>query len=153
MFLTDDQFKNVIEYTPLVSIDLVVCNMSGQILVGKRNNRPAKGDWFVPGGRVLKNEALHQAFKRLSLKELGVEFSMSNASFLGVFEHFYDDCFFDEFISTHYVVLAYQLNIDEHSLCLQDEQHCEYRWMDIASLLSSDSVHQNTKRYFERECL
>jgi len=37
-------FKNVVENTPLVSIDLcVVCD--GQVLLGKRNNDPLKDEW------------------------------------------------------------------------------------------------------------
>jgi len=39
----------IIEATPLVSIDLVIRNPSNKVLLGKRNNRPAMGYWFVPG--------------------------------------------------------------------------------------------------------
>ena len=49
-------FKTVIASTPLISIDLVIKNNTGRILLGKRTNRPAQGFWFVPGGRVLKDE-------------------------------------------------------------------------------------------------
>ncbi len=48
-------FKTVINSTPLISVDLVIKNNEGQILLGKRTNRPAKGFWFVPGGWVLKD--------------------------------------------------------------------------------------------------
>jgi colanic acid biosynthesis protein WcaH len=71
MFLDKETFSTVIESTPLVSIDLVIKNQQGQALLGQRLNRPAKGFWFVPGGRVLKNESLAAAFKRLTLDELG----------------------------------------------------------------------------------
>ena len=54
----------VIKHTPLVSIDLIVRNGKDQILVGLRTNEPAKGFWFVPGGRILKNERITEAFKR-----------------------------------------------------------------------------------------
>ena len=44
-------FKTVIGNAPLVSIDFcLVCE--GQILLGKRNNEPLKGEWFTPGGRI-----------------------------------------------------------------------------------------------------
>lgn len=48
-------------------------NEKNQILLGQRKNAPAKDDWFVPGGRVLKNEPLEQDFKRVSKNELGLE--------------------------------------------------------------------------------
>jgi hypothetical protein len=42
-WLDRDTFKTIIDTTPLVSIDLLVRNAQGQILVGKRVNRPAQG--------------------------------------------------------------------------------------------------------------
>ncbi|WP_188925660.1 NUDIX domain-containing protein [Shewanella algicola] len=62
----------MIENTPLVSIDFVVYNQKGEVLLGKRNNRPAQGGWFVPGGRIKKDELMSAAFKRLAKNELGV---------------------------------------------------------------------------------
>lgn len=43
---------------PLVSIDLMIKNAQDQMLWGRRNNRPAQGYWFVPSGRICKNEGL-----------------------------------------------------------------------------------------------
>jgi colanic acid biosynthesis protein WcaH len=74
-FLNKQEFTEVIDRTPLVSIDLVVENEKGEKLFGLRTNRPAKDYWFVPGGRILKNEKLDDAFSRLTLNELGVEIS------------------------------------------------------------------------------
>lgn len=65
MWLSDETFKSVIQHTPLISIDLIVRNEQGEVLLGKRVNAPAKGYWFVPGGRVRKNETLDDAFVRL----------------------------------------------------------------------------------------
>lgn len=55
--LPKDEWKTIVENMPLVSVDLIVLYDSG-ILLGKRNNPPAKGEWFVPGGLVKKNETL-----------------------------------------------------------------------------------------------
>ncbi|MBJ6922853.1 GDP-mannose mannosyl hydrolase, partial [Vibrio cholerae] len=41
-------FKTVVASTPLVSMDLIVRNRYGQVLLGLRTNRPAQGFWFVP---------------------------------------------------------------------------------------------------------
>ena len=65
-------FKTVVESTPLISIDLIVRNKKGEVLLGQRINRPAKGDWFVPGGRILKDESFDNAFKRLIKSELNL---------------------------------------------------------------------------------
>jgi colanic acid biosynthesis protein WcaH len=107
MFLDKELFSKVIKNTPLVSIDLVVKNNRGQTLLGQRLNKPAKGFWFVPGGRILKDEALAAAFKRLTLDELGEVFNIEQASLLGPYDHFYDDNVFGDEFSSHCVRTGY----------------------------------------------
>ena len=54
--LNDTDFLHIVDATPLVSIDLVLRNERDEVLLGQRKNRPAQGIWFVPGGRIRKNE-------------------------------------------------------------------------------------------------
>ena len=42
MFLRPEDFATVVRSTPLISIDLIVENDSGEFLLGKRTNRPAQ---------------------------------------------------------------------------------------------------------------
>lgn len=146
-FLSKETFKTVVNSTPLVSIDFIIRNAQQEILVGYRNNRPAQGFWFVPGGRVQKNEKLDNAFLRLTKAELGVSIERSDCEFLGVYEHLYNDSALDESISTHYVVLGYAINLDIGLEDLPKEQHNQYRWMSESELLSRDDVHTHTKWY------
>ena len=148
--LDAELFKSVVANTPLISVDLIVRNPQGQILLGQRVNRPAQGYWFVPGGRVRKDERLADAFTRLVHEELGLTaYSMQNALFLGPFEHFYADNFSGDDFSTHYVVLGYQLDIDALQAQLPHEQHHSYRWFSVDELLNSSDVHLHTKQYFQ----
>lgn len=153
MWLTDETFRTVVAATPLVSIDLVVQNAEGEILLGQRLNRPAQGCWFVPGGRILKNESLDAAFRRLTLDELGYAFERSAARLLGVYEHFYTDSVFaaDEAApDTHYVVLAYQLRLpDGLTLAPPAAQHGQYRWWGAAEMAGCAEVHDNTRAYLQ----
>ena len=149
MFLNKEIFSTVIESTPLVSIDLVVKNKHGQALLGQRLNRPAKNYWFVPGGRILKNESLADAFKRLTAEELGQTFSIEEAQLLGPFDHFYNDNVFGDVFSTHYVAIAYELTLETELEQLPlNIQHESYQWFNIDDLFRNDNVHQNTKNYF-----
>lgn len=148
MFLSQEAFCAIINNAPLISIDLIVKNPQGQVLLGKRNNPPAKNFWFVVGGRIRKNETFHQAFSRLTMQELGQSFSLDQANFITHYQHFYNDSIFGDNISTHYVVLAYELVVDN----LKDlpiEQHSRYQWFDIDELLKNNEVHQYTKDYFK----
>ena len=139
----------IIEATPLVSIDLVIRNPSNKVLLGKRNNRPAMGYWFVPGGRIIKNETINQALKRISEVELGQDLSTKAPSLLGAYDHIYEDNFLNvKGINTHYVVLAFGIALQQEIEVKSDEQHTELKWWEIDKLLQDQTVHQNTKVYF-----
>jgi len=148
-FLEKQTFSTVIDSTPLVSIDLLVENTEGQVLLGYRNNRPAKGYWFVPGGRILKDESMDSAFKRLTLAELGVVLERHQAEFLGPYEHFYCDYVFGEGVTTHYVVLGYKIVCDLDISALPSVQHNDYQWFTKSEMLASDTVHKHSKWYIE----
>lgn len=145
--LAADDFKHVIQHAPLVSIDLIVEDEAGRFLLGMRTNAPAKGYWFVPGGRVYKNERLGQALSRISLAELGKTYTLADCQFLGVYEHFYTDNAFSAEFGTHYVVTAFSLKI-ENLIALPDKQHSDYRWLSAEEILAGPNVHPHTKDYF-----
>jgi colanic acid biosynthesis protein WcaH len=149
--LGPEDFENVIRLTPLVSIDMVIRSSDGRVLVGRRNHEPAKGCFFVPGGRITKNETVAAAFRRLTLVEPGVEKQIEEARFLGVYEHFYPTNRFERgAFGTHYVVLGYELTSPVKDALLPKEQHGEYAWRTEAELLNNPEVHEHTKAYFRR---
>jgi colanic acid biosynthesis protein WcaH len=149
--LTPEEFLAVVDKTPLVSIDLVVRDQQRRVLLGIRVNEPARGFWFVPGGRIMKGETLDVAFSRISVKELGVHSSLADARLLGAFTHQYDTNFAGiAGIGTHYVVLAYELELE---LALDFDQipqleHSNYRWWTSSEATSSEDVHPNNLPYF-----
>jgi colanic acid biosynthesis protein WcaH len=61
----------MVKNMPLIAIDLLVENEKGEYLLGWRSNPPAQSCWFVPGGRIRKNESLASAFIRITQTELG----------------------------------------------------------------------------------
>jgi colanic acid biosynthesis protein WcaH len=146
-----ETFRTVVASTPLVSIDLLVRDGQGRYLVGQRRNPPARDSWFVPGGRIRKNERLAVALRRLCEEELGSGTRLGPAVFHGAYEHFYDTNFAaDANASTHYVVLAYEMALEAATAELPDAQHGAYRWMMPAELLADPEVHAYTKAYFTR---
>ncbi|WP_299200240.1 GDP-mannose mannosyl hydrolase [uncultured Amphritea sp.] len=150
-FLSSDDFRLIVDSTPLISIDLVVKDSDGKVLLGKRLNKPAKGYWFVPGGQVLKNETLVNAFMRLTEAEIGVKTPIQNARYLGLYEHFYDDSAMGDDVSTHYVVNAFVIELNESVAGLPVEQHSDYQWLSETELLAAADVHIHSKWYFMNE--
>ena len=149
--ISEKDFRQVVRNTPLVSIDLIVRNDKGEVLLGFRKNEPAKNVWFVPGARVQKDEKLDDAFARITEWELGVRAERKDARFVGVFEHFYPTNFAQEpGYGTHYVVLAHELKLSQIPKNPSPDQHEICRWFTVEELLASDKVHRLTKAYFVR---
>lgn len=142
-------FQTVVAHTPLISIDLIIENNQDQVLLGQRLNKPAQNYWFVPGGRILKDETMAQAFARLTKMELGIELQLSQAELIGPFEHFYSDNYFNDQFTTHYVVLGYRIKCDINLLTLPNEQHGKYKWFNKSLLINANDVHRHTKLYFQ----
>lgn len=147
--LNDTEFLRIVDATPLVSIDLILRNERGDVLLGRRANRPAQGMWFVPGGRIRKNERVNDALQRISERELGV--TITEAKLLGVFDHIYPDNFLGTpDVNTHYVVLGMTAALSGDLAFTADDQHEELRWWTVEQLLADASVHENTKTYFRK---
>jgi colanic acid biosynthesis protein WcaH len=151
--LSNKLFLSVLETVPLVAMDLVVVRGGSEILLGLRNNRPAQGFWFVPGGRIRKNEPMQAALARVARDELGLVLAdlPSAPRPMGAFEHFYPDCFAgDVGVSTHYVVMGNLLFLPAGTeLAATDTQHSALRWWPLEEAQASDQVHRFTKDYVE----
>jgi colanic acid biosynthesis protein WcaH len=147
--LPADVFESIVRLTPLISIDLIVRSPDDSILLGLRRNEPARGTWFVPGGRVRKDERFNEAFARIARDELSVELAARDARFLGVFEHIYDENFAERAgWGTHYLVLGFEVRLAELPEGILQDQHDEFRWFSLDELQNSPHVHKFTKAYF-----
>lgn len=147
--LPKKEYIEVVKNTPLVSIDLIIEDADGNILLGYRLNNPAKNTWFVPGGVIKKNESFLDAFKRTSENELGFQIQLTDATFIGVYEHLYLTNFADtDDFGTHYIVNAFHIKIKDKNIALPKAQHSNYWWATKKELLAHKDVHTNTKNYF-----
>lgn len=115
----DAEWRTVVRHVPIVSVDLVVRQGDG-IVLGKRTNEPARGEWFVPGGRVHKNERLEAAVHRIAAEELGVAVTVERR--LGVYEHFWDATEHDDVDGKHYVPVAFLVTATDGDF-EADDQH------------------------------
>lgn len=149
--LDKERFLSVVDAAPLVAMDLVVVRGGTELLLGQRNNRPAQGWWFVPGGRIRKNETMQAALARVAAAELGLDVASLPAPpvHLGAFEHFYDDCFAGGVgVSTHYVVMGNLVELPAGAeLIMADAQHSSLRWWPLAEAAEAPDVHSFTKDY------
>lgn len=118
------EWRAIVENVPLVSVDLVI-EHDGGVLLGKRENEPAKGEWFVPGGTVLKNESRTDAVHRIADEELGEPVVIDEC--LGTYEHFYNTSEVEDVDSKHYVATAYRCQLKRANPTIAgDDQHSAF---------------------------
>ena len=104
--LADELFAQLVRIAPLVAIDVVVRDNNARVLVARRNDEPARNYYFVPGGRILKNETLRHAFERILKSEIGYDAEFEAARLIGAYDHIYPNNRFGHAgYGTHYVIL------------------------------------------------
>lgn len=149
-FLPIPDFEYVVSALPLVSVDWVLINPAGQMLLGQRRNAPARHWWFTPGGRVRKNEPLVSCLQRVSVSELGLQAGdVPGVRLMGVWDHFYEDSAFSAEVSTHYVNLPHLLQLP-YTLdlnALPSVQHSAWRWQDVQAAAVANDVHPYVRKY------
>lgn len=124
-WIADDEWETIVANVPLVSVDLVI-EHDGGVLLGKRENEPAKDEWFVPGGTVFKNESRIDAVHRVATDELGESVILDDC--LGTYEHFYETADVDGVDSKHYLATGYRCHFERDDPEIGgDEQHSDFR--------------------------
>lgn len=118
-WIPDEEWATIVRNVPVVSVDLLVETPRGVLLV-ERANRPARGEWFVPGGRVRKGERLARAVDRVARGELGVEVEIEAS--LGAYEHLYEDAEVEGAGGKHYLANGFHVRTDATGFDL-DDQH------------------------------
>lgn len=140
-------FRTVVENTPLVSIDVCLVH-ENKMLLGKRNNEPLKGQWFTPGGRILKNESWQDCLKRVTQSELGLDITdIREFILMGAWDHFYPNSAVGDGISTHYINLPHYCFLKDQPSLMADEQHDDLFWFDLREIRNNESFHQYMKSY------
>lgn len=117
------EWATIVEHVPIVSVDLVVL-AGGGVVLGRRENDPAKGEWFVPGGRVWKFEPLEDTVHRVAEAELGVGVEIIER--LGAYEHFYKRADVPDVDEKHYVANGFVVETDGSNMHA-DDQHGDVR--------------------------
>jgi colanic acid biosynthesis protein WcaH len=140
-WISEENWKTIVAKVPIVSVDLLV-RYEDRLLFGKRTNEPAKGYWFLPGGRVQKGETRSKAVDRIAKEELGL--SVEIVESLGAFKHIYETSDVDGASTKHYLANGYVVKVDSGQL-RTDDQHEDLQVFESIP----DPLHQNIRAYLD----
>lgn len=71
-FISDRIYRDILKNIPIPCVDVIIETNTSFLMI-KRLTEPAKNQWWLPGGRVLKNELLVEAAKRKAFEETGID--------------------------------------------------------------------------------
>jgi len=112
-------YDQITKCMPIVSVEALII-IDGALLFLKRNNQPAKGEWWFPGGRIWEGESLEEALRREVKEETGLD--VSSYKLINVYSRVFPE--------RHDVAIAYLCNCKKGKVKLNSE-HSEYRLFKI----------------------
>jgi len=137
MYIPSELYEKIKASLPIACVDLLIIDHRGFLLV-RRNNPPAKGKWWFPGGRIFKNELIFDAAIRKGQEELRLQ--LQPIKLISVEESIFDN---DDGINVHsinFVVKMKKLRNSQNIVL--DHTHSEFAWFDKVPV----GLHQCVRR-------
>jgi len=72
MWIDDKTWNQLFGLVPRVTVEAMIFNKKGEVLLVERDMEPEKGKWHFPGAYVRLNEKVRDAVKRAAREEVGL---------------------------------------------------------------------------------
>lgn len=139
--MTEAAYARCQQYLPEACVE-VFLEHDGGVLVARRTNEPARGEWFWPGARLYKGEPLEDAARRVARDELGLAVELTGR--LGVYSHFWSTSSVPGVESRHTVNVVFRaMPIADGVEVDLDDQHDAYRFVSGPE----PGLHAHVRRY------
>lgn len=122
--IPEELYADIVDNIPIVCVDLVIY-YGHRVLLVKRKQEPLRGEWFFPGGRVLRNEKLKDAVHRKAMEELNLSVSIKRQ--IGVYEFFFDKHSCSP-TGSHVISIAYLVQPVGIPEIKVDDTSYDYKW-------------------------
>jgi colanic acid biosynthesis protein WcaH len=145
-YVPEETFGACLAHLPQVCVEVVLAH-DGGVVLARRTNEPAAGEWFWPGGRLYKGEHLDDAAERIAREELGLPVDIERR--LGVHAHFWDTASVTGAASRHTVNVVFLVSPTDSLDISLDSQHDD--WKLVHSV--DERYHEYVRLYVERHGL
>ena len=75
-WIPEKEYLKIFKRVPRATVDVIVFNGRGEVLLAKRDIPPHKGSWHIPGGMVAYGERVAQAAVRKIKEETGLKIKL-----------------------------------------------------------------------------
>ena len=147
-FLERSTYEEIVRKTVVCCVDIALRNAEGNYLVLRRGTHPAKGYWWLPGGRLLKGETFFAGAVRKAAQEAGVA-DATPIKTLGVWNTFFetsahmDQCAEPALLGTQtvnaIVLLETSMSAAQIAIAL-DATSEAYKWITAAEAASQPAT-------------
>jgi colanic acid biosynthesis protein WcaH len=137
-YLPADVYKKVVQDSVVCCVDILLVRFNPaknrkECLLVERSTEPAKGFWWLPGGRLLKGETFFAAAKRKAKQETGM-LDVKPVQVLGVWNTFFPTSHWDDDESkgTQTVNPIVLVEVTQAGADVElDETSENYRWISL----------------------
>jgi colanic acid biosynthesis protein WcaH len=134
MIIPDDLYRRILPVLPIPCVDLLVVDRGGRVLLVKRRNEPAKGLWWIPGGRVHFGElraaaALRKLQEECGLRAAGAPLELSTEDLILPNGQGGD---------SHVIATVYRIDVDAGTPVVLDAQSEAAEWRTVAQWAGLD---------------
>jgi len=127
--IPEKQYISIIEVLPILCVDIIIQNRSGEYLLIQRGREPLKGEWWVIGGRVLKGETLEEGAVRKIKEESNL--SISEVNFVGYYEDTSEVNPFGESMPLHSVSMVFSATYPDDQNIKLDYQSLNWKFSKV----------------------
>ena len=124
MIIPEQLYKKIIKVMPVPCVDLLITNTQGKVLLVKRKNEPAKGQWWFPGGRVYFGETRQAAAIRKLKEECGLV--AEDVTEIGTYDVILDIPNMKGL--SHGITTLFSVDVGENPPLVLDPQNLEAEW-------------------------
>lgn len=138
MFIPAAEYVRILEVMPILCVDLLIVD-DRRCLVLKRDNEPAKGQYWFPGGRVRKLESIETAAARIAKAETNLDCTYVRT--VCVTETIFPKTDTMD-ADVHTVNVCCELSPSQVSSLQLDGYHTDYQWIGEQCPEFHDAVNQ-----------
>ncbi len=143
MFVSEFQYCSILDVMPISCVDVIIQHESKILLIHRKKSEDMGDLWWIPGGRIHKNETFENAVKRKAVTETGLQVHVLKKC--NSYEGFYESKKCDS--GTHFITTVYITKPVKLTEIKIDHTADDYKWIDYHA--EKENLHALLRKMIE----